>query len=479
MPTPSAHPALIRPSELIRTLSQHRRRWLIPTLVTAALALGFAVFRAPQWEATQALVVRDEAAGKLTRPGRFGHPDEMKTVQETILELARSRSVAAAALAEVGTRDARPATDRHVETLQDSIKLLAPKGSEFGKTEMFYLKLQDADRRRALALASAVTRHLQSRFEELRLAKARSVTDELSKTVALARNDLSASTAALVKVEREVGSDLAELRNLSETPIGDGSLRRSLTDLETELRSQRSLHRANVELLAVLRAAQLDPRQLLATPSRLLDSQPSLRRLKDGVVDAQLVAARLQGSMLAEHPLVQAAAENEAAVRRQLHGELATAIKGVELESQLSGDRVAELQRQQAAQRARLDQLAGRRAEYANLVADVRHRSEIVKNAEQELADARATLASAHKANLLTLIDEPDAGTRPVGPGRTTIVLGGALAGLCLGLAIVFLTVPPALPATTVNWAQGKLETPAPPMTVKSALRRLAGHGRF
>ena len=35
-------------------------------------------------------------------PGKFSYPEEMKTVQETILEVVKSRSVLAAALREVG-----------------------------------------------------------------------------------------------------------------------------------------------------------------------------------------------------------------------------------------------------------------------------------------------------------------------------------------------------------------------------------------
>ena len=37
-------------------------------------------------------MVRDEAMELAARPGKFQQPDDMKTVQETILELARSRA---------------------------------------------------------------------------------------------------------------------------------------------------------------------------------------------------------------------------------------------------------------------------------------------------------------------------------------------------------------------------------------------------
>ena len=47
--------------------------------------------------------------------------------------------------------------------------------------------------------------------------------------------------------------------------------------------------------MALLKQAEADPTALVAAPCRLLDSQPALRRLKDGLVDSQLRTANLQG----------------------------------------------------------------------------------------------------------------------------------------------------------------------------------------
>ena len=59
-------------------------------------------FHEDTWEASQALIVRNEASSAEKGPGKFSYPEEMKTVQETILEVVRSRSVLEAALREVG-----------------------------------------------------------------------------------------------------------------------------------------------------------------------------------------------------------------------------------------------------------------------------------------------------------------------------------------------------------------------------------------
>ncbi len=438
----------IKPADVYRALVDHPKRWLVPTLAIAALSLVYAVLRPSTWEAAQALIVRDEAAGGApNRPGKFTHADEMKTSQETILELTKSRAVLEQALIKVGPENGTASEDwpslNDVEALQDAVKVSPPKGAEFGKTEVFYLKVQSRDSERSVALASAICEQLQKRFETLRAARAQSITEELVRTVSLAQADLDESTVALSAVEREIGPDLAELRMLNESPSGDSNLRRTSVELESELRTYRAAQNANQELLSLLEHAQVDPGRLLASPSKLLESQPALKRLKDGLVDAQLKTAQLLGIMSADHPQVVNAKDAEQQVSDHLHDELAIAIRGVQLDLRLTDDRVAALEQQRDALLLRFDRLASLRAQYSNLVATAKHRTEILKTAQSELAESRASQAAARTASLITLVDDPDAGSRPIGPGRTVITLAGALGGLLISLGVVCMTVHP------------------------------------
>jgi polysaccharide biosynthesis transport protein len=433
----------------LQILAAHKRRWLVPTAVFTVLALLYATLRTPTWEATQALIVRDEAAGRvgsLNRPGQFGRAEEMKTAQETILELVKSETVVAAALREVGPPNAQAdsknwPSERDIESLQGSVKLSPPKGAEFGKTEVFYLKVQSNNQQRAVKLAEALCQQLQLRFEQLRKMKAQSVTGELLKTVSLAQADLDASTNKLTKMEQQVGSDLAELRVLTESASGDSDLRRTSIELENELRAQRAIVANNQELLALLKSAQQDPGRLLASPNRLLESQPALRRLKDGLVDAQLRTAALLGPMAEAHPSVQSAKAAEQAISEHLHNELNIATRGIEVDLRVANERVRTLEAQRQAVQQRFANLATVRAEYSNLVAATRHRAEILKTAQQDLSESRASQAAAHTASLINPLDHPATGSRPTGPGRTVIVLAGLLGGLLTGFGVVFLTV--------------------------------------
>lgn len=481
----------IRPSDILHTVLAHPLRLAVPAVLTTLVALAAVLVRPATWEATQALIVRDEAAGsRLSRPGKFDHADAMKSVQETILELSHSRGVLEAALREVGPAEPTAVTAewpsaRDVEALQDVCKLTPPKGAEFGKTEVFYLKVQAASRERAIALAAAVSRHLQGRFEELRKTRAESVTNELQKTVSLAESDLQSSTAALSVMERSLGRDLAELRILNESPSGDSDLRKMSVELEAELRTQKAALYANTELLNLLKDAQADPGRLLASPSRLLDSQVGLKRLKDGLVDAQLATAKLEGTLADDHPLLKAAKVAELEIGRHLHDELNIAIKGVEVDVRLAQNRIQNLDSQLTELNARRDRISNLRAEYANLVSVTRHRTEILKTAQLELSEARATEAAAHRVNLISLVDGPDTGSRPAGPGRTTIVLAGLLGGLLIGAGLIFLTVEGANPGsgTAVDEVL-HLEIGKARGFAKNAVQKLAktpavwGHGR-
>jgi uncharacterized protein involved in exopolysaccharide biosynthesis len=269
--------------------------------------------------------------------------------------------------------------------------------------------------------------------------------DELNKTVTLAKNDLSGSLARLSKTETAVGSDLAELRVLSnDANSGDSALRRTVTEIKSELRQARAAEQAAEQLLGLLQAAADDPGRLLATSNRLLESQPALRRLKDGLLDAQLRTAGLQGRLSEAHPLVLASKQAEEEIGRHLHDELAIARRGVESDRQFTAERVATLQAQLAQANDRLSRLAEVRAVYSSQVAETNNRMRLLERAEQNLAEAHATHAGAKAASLISCIDVPDAGIRPVSPSRAMIVLAGIAGGLLVGFGVVFLTVQPA-----------------------------------
>jgi uncharacterized protein involved in exopolysaccharide biosynthesis len=473
---PSSPPAL---ADIARLFVRYPMRWLVPAAAVAIGIGGYAFLKPATWQATQTLVVRGEATGNVDGPGRFRHLTEMKTLEETLVEVAKSRAALTAVLEKVGPPPGKPVvgnwpTPRDVDDLSADVELVPPKGAEFGATEMFYLRAKAVTPEQACALADAVADELLERFRKLRDDRAGSVVAELEQAAELARHQRAESVAALGKFEAGVGGDLAELRNLDQLGSGDGDVRKVSVELENEMRQAEQAVRNLRELKALLEPASLDPTKLLATPNRLLDSQPALRRLKDGLVDAQLRTSQLLGSMSREHPLVRAALDSEAEVRARMHAELSAALTSVETELAPAEALVRDRQERLAASRARLDRLASSRAEYSALNAEYQHRTRQLEQAEKQLLDARAAQAGATVTSLVARVGVPDAGSKPVGPGKTMLLLMGVVGGLVVGVGCLLLTIPqPVAKAETGQmppnfWAHG--EVISPPQATPSAV---------
>jgi uncharacterized protein involved in exopolysaccharide biosynthesis len=452
--------SLACPADLVRLLIVYPLRWLLPAVMVVAAATGYTLLRPDTWEASQALIIRNEASGRTEGPGKFHDADEMKTLLETVLELAKSRGVLAQTLETVGPPADRASveawpSDEEITQFSESFKISPPKGAEFGRTEVFYLKVQDHDRRRAIALATALCNQLEARYNQVRDGRAQSMVGELTKTVQLAQSDLESSTSRLKQVERQVGSDLAELRHLVQSGGGESDLRRKSLELESELRQAQVSERNLTALLENLEASLADQGQLLATPNGLLESQPALKKLKDGLLDAQLHTAQLLGSMSPIHPQVVNAREAEQEIRRHLRGELIVAIRGVELDQKLASNRARTLKEQLSSLHDRLELLAGLRSEYAGLVAQVDHRTKMLEDTQKQLAEARASQSSALTANLISRLEAPTTGPRPIGPSRTMLLLAGLAGGPIFGLAVLLISLPsaPVVPAAGSNGA--------------------------
>lgn len=446
MSTPAR--SIVSPHQLVTTLRRYSVLWMAPTIALAALAVVYAVVRPVKWRAAQALVVRDETGGaSTTRQGRFDTSEAMKTAQETLVQLSRNPNVVRAALEEAGPFGQREPhikwpSDEDVGNLQGAISVSPPKGGEFGRNEVIYLSVEAPTPERAVALASAVCNQLEIQLQSLRKAKAESLIGELERAVALAEADLATTTTKLETIEKSVGRDLDELRSLTEANGGTSNLRSASNQLKDEVRRAQIEHDGNTEQLKLLSEAKADSSRLLAAPQRLFEQRPALRRLKEGLVDAQLRTAQLAGKMSADHPEVKAAKLAEDEVRHKLSEEIELVVRNLENDLKVSSALLKTLHEQCTEIDGRLQQVAGLRAEYANQLTDVRQRSETLAKLTKDLGDARASHSAALSASLIARLNKPDPGNAPVGPTPLMIVLAGIGGGLTLGFGLVFLIAP-------------------------------------
>lgn len=411
----------------------------------AILAVLYIVCSTPQWQATQTLLVRDEASGSTMRQGRFDNADAMKTAQETILELSKNSTVAESALKQAGppSRSTASWPSHHdIEDLRDAIKVNAPKGASFGATEVLYVTIADRDPQRAITLVDAVCTQLDKAIRNVRFKKGQSLTQELERTHALALAELKTVTQELEKIERAVGPDLPELRVLNESGSGEGNLRLQLNQIESEIRAARQAQDDITKTREHLKHVDADPHQINAVSTLVLERLPAIRRLKDGLLEAQLRTSDLSGRMTEGHPKVVAAKKAEEAVRAELVREVKLGLQSSQADLEAYDARVTSLQNQAHDVKTRFESLAKVRAAYGNLTAAVKRRSEAVQKAEKDLSEARAMVEASQTASQLTRIDNPTTGDRPVGPGKTTILAGGLFGGLFFGLGMVLLISP-------------------------------------
>ena len=493
----SSAPQVPLPVEIFRILRDHPRRWLLPAAAIAICTFAFAGLRDDTWVASQALVVRDEATGNVNhnrpKPGSFTRLEEMTTRQMTILELVRNAEVLKAVLVEVGppadSNTAEWPTIKHVDSFRKRVQLAPPKGAEFGMTEVFYLQVKDSDQQRATRLVASLCNHLESSLQEFRRDQAASMIGELELSAKLAQEEVSLATARLTHIESQVGADLAELRILEKSPSGNSELRKKFHLIETDLRTFQLQQAANTHLRTVLVSAQNDPSQLLATPNPLLESQPALRRLKDGLVDTQLLTAHLTGRMSKTHPDVQTAVAAERQIARQLQAEIEVAVRGIDIDLKMGASRVSLLQNQFAETKDRLERLAGVRAEYSVVIDSVLSRTRVLRSAEENLAEARSNESASQAASLISRIGSPDTGSRPVGASRKMICAIGILAGLLAGAGFAVLVTPtgqqqveapapaqPVAPKATPQFTSERLRESArsAPVNVSGALKKIA-----
>ncbi len=399
------------------------------------------------WTASQPMVLRDEANGAVDRLGRFSSQTDLKAAQETTLEMARNLEVVKTALRLIGPpgggEDASwPSNEIAAAIAKKRVNIRAPQGGEFGGSEMIYLQVEDSSPERAKAFCESLYASLSQQMREVRRVRADSMIDELTHARDLAKKNLDEASGRMREIEVTFGSDLGELRTLSESLNGDGANRRALDETvrdlqvaELELEKLESLHQ-------LLSQGLRDPNHLLVSGGELLNRQPSLQRLKDGFIDSQIQRAELAGRLTPEHPRMQAAIAAEDEIRVAMQSEAASAIRSMQPVLDVERDRVARLQVKQQNLLRRLDRLAEARTTYSKVASEVKHRTTLLENAQRVLADAEASRSASLSTNLLAKLGPVNTGDSPNGVSTTMMTVGSGSAGLIFGLGMVFLVSP-------------------------------------
>ncbi|QEF98987.1 hypothetical protein Mal15_30460 [Stieleria maiorica] len=421
--------------------------WIGAVLVFGLIGVSYSFLSSDIYAARQPLVVRDEATRAVDRLGRFASQTELKAAQETILEMAQNREVVAAALREIGPPDG--GLDENWPPLatidgasSSCVNILAPQGAEFGNTEVVYLEVKSEAPDRAVRFCHAMFDSLTKHLRDVRRVRADSVIVELTHARDLAKKNLDEVSDRMREIEVRFGADLGELRNLNDTYAGDSSYRRSLATTKEQLQTAELDLEKLQSLHALLVAGAKDPNKLLISGGDLLNSQPSLQRLKDGLIDAQLRASQLSGVYTLENPKRKAAIATEREIRERIIQETNAVIASMQPMLELQFAQVKRLSQKVKELSSKLQMLAEARTMYAEIDSELQQRSEQLAEAEQRLVDARASRSAALSTNLVAALGPPQVSDKPIGPGTTTMTFGSMMAGLIFGLGAVFLIAP-------------------------------------
>lgn len=432
--------------------------WIGCAILFAAGGIGYSMISRDYWSASQPMVLRDEATGAVDRLGRFASQTDLKAAQETILELARNLEVVTAALKTIGPPSGRPDSNwpslSTVEgTAKKFVNVRAPRGGEFGGSDMFYLQVQQDSPERAREFCEALFDSLAEQMRQVRQVRADSLIAELTHAKTLAQERLKTAADSMREIEVKFGSDLGELRNLTEAINGEGANRRVLEDTSKELQiAELDLEKLH-SLKEFLTRGLSDPNHLLVSGADLLTRQPSLQRLKDGLIDAQLARSKLSGKMRADHPKIKAAEIAEVAIMQAIKEEIASVLQSMQPMIKIETERVERLTAKRDNLEVRLERLAEIRTMYSRYASEVKHRTTLLEQAERALTDAEASRSAAVSTNLIAKLGPVTVSDGPIGPSTKILAVGGGAAGLMVGLGLVFLVAPgPKQPSFGRRW---------------------------
>lgn len=423
--------------------------WLIPAVLVWLATAAYLAVRPTEWEAVQTVSVRSQETPS-EGGSRWLDGDQRRSLQETLLELFRSRAVLEAALRETDrlgeaatTVGAEKGVDpRRIERLRRVIKVTPPQGADLGSSEMLCLRVRDTDRTRAARLAEALCRQADLKWRALRRERAAAAAAEWERAVQTAEAELRRVNEQLAATETDLGTRLPELRAWANGPGGDTPLMKRLSEYNAELRTTESELADTEGLLRDVRAAITDSTRLLDAANALIKREPSIEHWKTAWVEAQVRLADARGLMTDQHPEVVAAAAAEQEIHGRLVEEISALVSILEGEQDDLRTKRDRLHARIAGVNEEIRGLAAKRVAYTNLVSEREQRLAVLQNARQRKDNARLTADAVTSTQLLIPMEGPETGLDPVGPGRAAILLGGLIAGLAFGFGVLAWCVP-------------------------------------
>ena len=433
-------------NQILGLLVRFRPWWMVPTLICTLLAIIYVLFAPKSYSSRQTLVVRDNLVGTFYKPGRFESIDSMKSAQETILEISRRPQVIRSALKKLGppagVTESNWPSDETIEDLQGKIRISAPNGAEFGKTEAIVLTVESSSRQRSKEFIAVLLDEIEASLRDFRSKQFASMQKELAEAAVVAKESYEQSATELRKIEAWAGPDLSTLISMNDSQAGTNSLQSELATLTVEQRTAWTDVETVKKQIHILRDVNRNPEALLQVPTELLQLQPTLDSLASGLNTALLKYSTSIGKYQSQHHQVREDLRALEDVKQRINEKLAGTL--VSLQDQLDL-RQAEYDQKTMLinqKRQRLSELSEKRVTYLTLLGEVEKKTEVNGNAQANLSEIQSLGTAANEVDLITRIDEPQVDLDPIGPSNKMIVLGGIITGLFIGFGLVMFVAP-------------------------------------
>ncbi|MEZ6093983.1 MAG: hypothetical protein R3C03_07055 [Pirellulaceae bacterium] len=445
------HSLLMKPDEFkqvaIQFLKQNRWLILVPVAICAILSLAYSFVSPRPYVAAQTLMLRDDLLGDSYKPGRFQSEESLKNAQQTVLHVVRKPAVVCEALKKAFPErypDLTPDSGT-VDSYRDKISIAAPNGAEFGKTDLIILNIAAENQDECNLIATALCDELEINLQAARSDMLLSMENELQIQVDRTSELYRESADNLTRIEKSVGEDLESLRAMVEKNGGSGELQRALEKIRDEKRVAENELDLIEKQLEYLKQFDLNRDSPMATNAELLQMQPALSRLHNGLVDAKLKLATDLGRFLENHPTITEDRNAVARTKAQIEDELGTIEEGLLLQHRVAADKLLRLKDLEAEYRNRSITISDNRVDYQTLSAEVSQRGESLAKLQSNLAEVQSLASTDRSYTLLTRIGAPE--IRPgKGISRAMLLILGCVFGGLMGLGIAIIANGPESP---------------------------------
>lgn len=408
--------------------------------LVAALAAGtWGVLFPGSWSASQSLVVRDDLLGDSLKPGRFNSPESMKSAQETIFHIARKREVIESASVSAGLANGK-LDARDIEDYQGLISIVSPNGGELGKTEVFVLKVRQKSAEQARKFVIALSAEIERQLRVVRTSLLHSMQAELALNLDRSTIQYGELAASIQQLEEQVGQDLQSLRSMVDPNSSVSDLQRTLEQLRSEIRAAQNERERVSKQVELVELVMREPENSnLTTSNELLELQPVLKRMNEGLVDTRMSLSRALGSYDEGHPAVSVARAAVEQTIEQIRQELRSTGQGLHSQRELHEQKIARLSAVEKQYLDRLVEVGKRRVPYKTLNDELSKRGEALAKMRTELATIQSLAESAGEVSLITHVGEPFVATRPDGMSRRAMLLLGFAGGSLFGIGLLVL----------------------------------------